>query len=622
MRPSIWVILSVLGLAAAGVLYFLLAGDGRDPDPVLPPGAPPRLPGAAGAPAPEDPAPPPSAPVGAAPFREPEAPAGSGATAVEAGPRFVISGTVVDPVARTPVPGVVLRIASAAGGASLVLDPTDSQGRFGTGRAVPSGPAEIRVRNRFPGVDPREPEADASILRLIVGRDPTEGLQLENPYGGALLVRVRDEGGPVAGADVRVLAAAAASLGVTSGFPAGRTGDDGSLRVDGLRPERPVVVSAAAEGRAPATSEAVGPGPSVRPTEVEIRLRRGGSIAGSVLGSDGAPVGGVAVSAWSPSRGLSSLRATSGADGRFVIEGVAPGAWQVRAQEMVREETAPGTYTFAPGESATAEVTVGDGERAEVELRFAGGPAIEGIVEDSEGQPVSGCTVLAQGVEGAGGLVSVASDPRGRFKFRGVAPGRHRLSASGGPFEAADPVEVEAGTRDAKLVVPRARVELLIRVSDAVSGEPVPGAEVFVRGGMIMTTTSAGADGTTSLRTPPGAYRVYAGAAGRAPEARDVPVTAADEGRKEVEFRLGPGRRVSGKVIDAKDRPLAGVQIVVVLDDTKAFRSSLAVTAADGTFVLDGVPVQGGQAGVLKDFLPHPVVPADGAFLVIRCPGQ
>jgi hypothetical protein len=51
-----------------------------------------------------------------------------------------------------------------------------------------------------------------------------------------------------------------------------------------------------------------------------------------------------------------------------------------------------------------------------------------------------------------------------------------------------------------------------------------------------------------------------------------------------------------------------------------AFRSTMTVSASDGTFALAGVPFQGGQVGVLEHDLPHPVFPADGAFVLIRLP--
>ena len=144
-------------------------------------------------------------------------------------------------------------------------------------------------------------------------------------------------GAPVAG--VEVWAYGADDLWVGSGL--GVSGADGSYSIDGLAPgDYRVMFRPSADSglilewfddvrpRGAAVPITVGPGAAV--TGVDADLAGGGSIAGSVVDGSGAPLAGVQV--WAYGDGdtwVGSGAATTGSDGAYVIDGLAPGDYRV-----------------------------------------------------------------------------------------------------------------------------------------------------------------------------------------------------------------------------------------------------------------------------------------------------
>ena len=113
-----------------------------------------------------------------------------------------------------------------------------------------------------------------------------------------------------------------------------------------------------------------------------------------------------------PSRSQ-NLQASVDFDGNYRLEAVLPGEWTVR---------------WSPpdgGQPESREVTVPEAPGEEVTLNFDyGGVSIEGVVTDSEGQPVHIATVDVFPQRSA-----VISDPNGRFQVPGLAPGAYQLRA-------------------------------------------------------------------------------------------------------------------------------------------------------------------------------------------------
>lgn len=111
--------------------------------------------------------------------------------------------------------------------------------------------------------------------------------------------------------------------------------------------------------------------------------------------------------------GWQELRADLDQDGRYLLEAVLPGDWEVslNTPDGARQES--------------REVTVPEGPGEEFTLNFDyGGVSIEGVVTDSAGAPVHHATVDVFPQRSW-----VASGPDGRFQVRDLAPGAYQLRA-------------------------------------------------------------------------------------------------------------------------------------------------------------------------------------------------
>jgi hypothetical protein len=73
-----------------------------------------------------------------------------------------------------------------------------------------------------------------------------------------------------------------------------------------------------------------------------------------------------------------------------------------------------------------------------------------------------------------------------------------------------------------------------------------------------------------------------------------------DRGSRTVEARLARGRRVAGRVVDFEGHPMGGVSVAVVGVGVNPLRSTMVLSNADGSFVLDSLPPAGGEIGVLN----------------------
>lgn len=243
-----------------------------------------------------------------------------------------LEGLVVD-AAGQPVADVTVRLTPG----DVTSLSSDREGRFSL--TVPREPISLHAlapdgRQGLARVTPQE-QQDTAQVRLVVAD------------GSALSGVVRDAEGPVAHADVRVLAEPE-SLEVAS-FD---TGPDGRFTAKGLPPGRYSVRAQQGLGR---RASAVGlelPGA----VPVELVLGGSGRVVGVVNDGSGRPAEGAEVSLrWA--RRLQEVRRTArtGADGRFEFDDVLPAEVFVQAQhdDLVSEEVAP---YVAPG--ATVELVL------------------------------------------------------------------------------------------------------------------------------------------------------------------------------------------------------------------------------------------------------------------------
>lgn len=228
---------------------------------------------------------------------------------------------------------------------------------------------------------------------------------------GALQVRVRTSGGSP-------LPDAALSLIDGAGYQTtlGRTGPGGTFDVTITQPGRYVVVASA---------------PPYRPQAATVQVRRGAyapvdlvlagaghEITGTVTGAGGAPVAGARVALAGPEGQVVATQAT-GAEGRYVLAGLAPGEYTLVVS----------TDGGAP-RSRPVSVPVLDGGRHDIAL--AGASRLRGVARSAGGRPVPEARVVL--LDESGAIVAeTTTDEHGAYAFTDAPEGDLVLVATGFP---------------------------------------------------------------------------------------------------------------------------------------------------------------------------------------------
>lgn len=223
---------------------------------------------------------------------------------------------------------------------------------------------------------------------------------------------------------------------------------DGTFELSGL-PEGSFVIEATSEGFAPSFSEAFDATQGLATTDIVVRMTLGGELRGQVIDAyTGQGVAGAEVatldnnfiegdlfelfSALEPTA-LTKVSVFTDAEGRFRIERMTPGEYQV--QVKVR-----GYSTII-----TNDVVIVDGQVTELPPQSLGkGARIAGIVLSSDNQPLAGATVQLTPADPTEvqGHRQTRTDGEGRFLIDNARPGNYELSAmrpnsgQGNPFEA------------------------------------------------------------------------------------------------------------------------------------------------------------------------------------------
>ncbi len=253
--------------------------------------------------------------------------------------------------------------------------------------------------------------------------------------------------------------------------------------------------------------------------------------------------------------------------------------------------------TATPVEKAgTGDVTAGSGALS-ITLRIV----------DPDDKPAGGAEVeLDRGID----ALRAAADADGKLRVRGLAAGIYDLRARHGRLAGALRFELLRATDLGTL-----RLSAAVAIRGHVfgpRGEPLPGARVeacraaeragfdamaMIRGMAepeeVVGRAATGDDGAYELLLPPGTCALRASAPGFAQRGEPARLYAADtEG---VDFWLMPGALLQGRVLDARQGPVAAAH-VLLLDPMNFFgrRTPKAETAtgADGAFSMVVEPTQ------------------------------
>ena len=329
--------------------------------------------------------------------------------------------------------------------------------------------------------------------------------------------------------------------------------------------------------------------PQPRPSPVAARPAPAPTLEGIVRGPDGKPIEKALVVAMRLGSLIDepNVSTRTDAQGRFRLD------LRSRSKHRVRAE--------AIGLAGRTLKDVVPG--APLTLDLARGGTIEGVVRDGEtGQPAPGVRVetwdkdaIDIAEEPDAGRIHATSDAQGRFTLARLGVGRHDVTARARGRGPARRKGVASGTRLELTLRPSATLYGVVTGPD---GTPVGGAFVWpigVRGGQVVPPERSDARGRYEVAgLAGGLYDVAARADGFAPSlAPDVVLSARNETRLDV--ALQPGARVTGRLVDAKEAPLAGR---IALGEVSGHATPgvlldrlVAQTDADGRFVLDAVPV-------------------------------
>ncbi|HEY8145317.1 MAG TPA: carboxypeptidase regulatory-like domain-containing protein, partial [Kofleriaceae bacterium] len=267
-------------------------------------------------------------------------------------------------------------------------------------------------------------------------------------------------------------------------------------------------------------------------TGVRLVLAAAASIKGRVVDGKGTPVAGATVMATPAKSKIKPPRIVSGADGGFVLEGLAAGTKHV---VQARQEG------FA---NAFARNIVPPAEGVELVMQAAGG--IRGVVKGAGGAPVSSFQVQVERFVEADGMVrpgratARGSAKDGRFELDLVEPGQYDLVVTADGF---------APFRPPRVAVPPegwAEIEVELSAGARVTGRvlseglPVAGARIGVPAAYVGPAVFSDAQGRfTMVDVAPGKRSITASKAGLASASRELEVRAGQT--SDVELTLAPG---------------------------------------------------------------------------------
>jgi len=329
-----------------------------------------------------------------------------------------------------------------------------------------------------------------------------------------------------------------------------------------------------------------------------LRLEKGITVEGSVVDRDGRPIAGAAVAARKPN--ASGIRAedlasgdemlaeaVSDRSGRFALHGLATGdTIDIVARHAGYVPATAGRVELPP----TANLT----------LTLERAARVAGRVVSDRGENVPGAVVTARPIDaalpaGLSGRVATA-DNNGAFVIEDLGGGRTSFSAIAKGFTAGEPLQLD-------LAPGRSQDDVVLTLGSGAAiegtvltptGRPATSARVTLRQAMtpdrmiaIEVAGSARTDGDGHYRlegVPPGPQSISADQSGFQRAVRDLEVRP---GENRLDLRLGEGFELSGRVVDAGGRGLAGAAVGVHSSTPGVVRDD--TSGPDGTFAFSGL---------------------------------
>ena len=340
-------------------------------------------------------------------------------------------------------------------------------------------------------------------------------------------------------------------------------------------------------------------------SSVDVSLEAGVPILGRILGQDDRPVAGrvsltVINDEPTPPTLVDLLRAQSGSDGRFRLEGVPPGDHTLG---VIVSGYAHKRVEISIGRS-DAQVDLGD-------IALETGLTIRGRVRDKAGKAVAEAQLSAYPSR-SGGSVEGRTESDGSFALGGLVPGSHRLNVTASGFGETERT-VEAGSENVEVVLQPAGAVTGLVVDEG--GRPVEAYRVFAQPVEPAQSMISPVAAFKEVASPDGRFVLEDVAEGTyvlkvtAPERAGATVSGvtvmagstSDVGR----IRLTAGGTVRGIVVDGGGSPVAGATVTVRGAGRDTFVSlgmePQAFSEGGGNFEVKGAP-----AGTVDVVASHP----------------
>jgi hypothetical protein len=324
--------------------------------------------------------------------------------------------------------------------------------------------------------------------------------------------------------------------------------------------------------------------PDTDTPELALELYRGGALTGTVLGPGLDPIPGVHIVAAQATDGESRV-ADTGSDGRYYIEGLAPGSYTVTRQSERQQSAAAVDRKVA---------TILEGETTTVDFDETPSVSVSGIVMRGDAPiPAAAIHFVPVDVDAPRAGASTRSDGDGGYRVGLRHGGRYQVSVVFGASGGANGHNVLTLTIPEQ---PEVRQDIVFNVQ-SISGHVVDPDRKGVKGALVtaipdgaaavgsalQSTTMTTDDGGFRLEAiEPATYRVTARARGYG-QGELYPVVVNNDYTPvpDLELSLTRGWIMRGRLVDSEGRGVGSALVVVAPEG--AAESGYLPAQTDGT---------------------------------------
>lgn len=326
--------------------------------------------------------------------------------------------------------------------------------------------------------------------------------------------------------------------------------------------------------------------PGTDTPDLELTMSRGGSLTGTVVDAKSDPVEGVRIVAAQGADGDSRV-ADTGPDGRYFIDSLTPGTYNVTRQ---------GDAQASSSEAVTKLAAIREDEATTVDFDDKPRILVSGTILRGE-SPVPGAGLYFVAMDGhvPADARSAQSDADGNFRIALRQPGRYQVSVVFGT------AGVATGHNVVTLTIPDQPevTQNIVFTADTIVGRVVDQAGKGIKGALVTATRDGNAPGEAQRQSSsstqddggfrleavdPGTYRVTARSRGYA-AAEIYPVAVGENARGgDLEFTLQRGWMIRGRLVDPEGRGVPGALVVVAPPGMAESSYLPAQTDASGSF--------------------------------------